>query len=129
MLVCILTLLLIHQSTTNKQALAALASTIITDKTTVNELQKSVYTAGYSASVLRTTLFDVGEIHSLPFEDGAFDVVHTHQVLQHISDPVKALREMRRVTETGGLVACRESASLLGILNQRVYMHGTTCSR
>ncbi|OBT81579.1 hypothetical protein VE02_09934 [Pseudogymnoascus sp. 03VT05] len=56
--------------------------------------------------------FEIGDIHSLPFEDDAFDVVHSHQVLQHISDPVNALQEMRRVTKVGGLVACRESASM-----------------
>lgn len=56
--------------------------------------------------------FEVGDIDSLPFEDDAFDVVHAHQVLQHISNPVKALQEMRRVTKVGGLVACRESASM-----------------
>lgn len=55
--------------------------------------------------------FKVGDIHSLPFEDNTFDIVHAHQVLQHISDPVSGLREMRRVTKPGGLVASRESAS------------------
>ena len=56
--------------------------------------------------------FEIGDIHSLRFEDDAFDVVHAHQVLQHIAEPVKALQEMRRVTKVGGLVACRESASV-----------------
>ena len=51
--------------------------------------------------------FEIGDIHSLRFEDDTFDVVHAHQVLQHIADPVKALQEMRRVTKVGGLVACR----------------------
>ncbi|KAL3958378.1 hypothetical protein ACCO45_006540 [Purpureocillium lilacinum] len=56
--------------------------------------------------------FAVADVHSLPFDDDSFDVVHAHQVLQHIADPVKALREMRRVAKPGGLVACRESASM-----------------
>src|SRR4051794_11033610 len=51
----------------------------------------------------------VGDVHALPFEDGSFDVVHAHQVLQHVADPVQALREMRRVCAPGGLVAVRES--------------------
>ncbi|OBT82215.1 hypothetical protein VE02_09003 [Pseudogymnoascus sp. 03VT05] len=56
--------------------------------------------------------FKVGDIHALDFPDASFDVVHAHQVLQHISDPVLALREMRRVAKPGGIVAARESASM-----------------
>jgi len=55
--------------------------------------------------------FKVGDIHSLPFPDNSFDIAHAHQVLQHIADPIQALREMRRVVKPGGIVACRESAS------------------
>ena len=32
-----------------------------------------------------------------------------HQVLQHVGDPVTALREMRRVTKQGGIVAARDA--------------------
>lgn len=56
--------------------------------------------------------FQVGDIHELPFEDGSFDIVHVHQVLQHVRDPVKGLREMKRVCKKGGLVAVRESAGM-----------------
>ncbi len=45
----------------------------------------------------------------LPFDDDSFDVVHAHQVLQHVGDPVAVLREMRRVTRPGGLVAVRDA--------------------
>ena len=58
--------------------------------------------------------FRVGDIHDLEFPDDSFDIVHVHQVLQHISDPIQALREMRRVARSdGGIVAARESAQLL----------------
>lgn len=53
--------------------------------------------------------FAVGDVHDLPFDAGTFDVVHAHQVLQHVHDPVQALREMRRVCRPGGLVAARDS--------------------
>ena len=53
--------------------------------------------------------FVAGNIYDLPFEDGSFDVVHTHQVLHHLVDPVAALREMRRVARPGGIVAVREA--------------------
>ena len=38
--------------------------------------------------------FVVGDVHALDFPDDTFDVVHAHQVLQHVADPVKALTEM-----------------------------------
>lgn len=53
--------------------------------------------------------FQVGDVYDLPFVDDVFDVVHAHQVLQHLSDPVRALREMRRVTRPGGVVAVRDA--------------------
>ena len=53
--------------------------------------------------------YAVGDIHALDFPDASFDVVHTHQVLQHVADPVQALCEMRRVCRPGGIVAARDS--------------------
>jgi ubiquinone/menaquinone biosynthesis C-methylase UbiE len=54
-------------------------------------------------------VFETGDVYALPYEDDSFDVVHAHQVLQHLTDPVAALREMRRVCRPGGLVACRDA--------------------
>ncbi|NEA66839.1 methyltransferase domain-containing protein [Streptomyces sp. SID12488] len=53
--------------------------------------------------------FSVADIHALDFPDDTFCVVHAHQVLQHVGDPVRALSEMHRVTKPGGYVAVRES--------------------
>jgi SAM-dependent methyltransferase len=53
--------------------------------------------------------FAVTDVHALDLPDDAFDVVHAHQVLQHVADPVQALREMRRVCRPGGIVAVRDS--------------------
>jgi ubiquinone/menaquinone biosynthesis C-methylase UbiE len=53
--------------------------------------------------------FSVEDVHALSFADDSFDVVHAHQVLQHVGDPVQALREMRRVTVPGGIVAARDA--------------------
>lgn len=50
-----------------------------------------------------------GDVASLPFADGSFDVVHAHQVLQHLADPVAALREMARVCRQGGIIAARDA--------------------
>ena len=53
--------------------------------------------------------FGVGDVYALDHEAATFDVVHAHQVLQHLSDPVAALREMARVCKPDGLVAVRDS--------------------
>ena len=53
--------------------------------------------------------FQVGDVYALAFDDGSFDVVHAHQVLQHLTDPVAALREARRVLAPGGRLAVRDS--------------------
>jgi ubiquinone/menaquinone biosynthesis C-methylase UbiE len=53
--------------------------------------------------------FAVGDIYALAFADASFDVVHAHQVLQHLRDPIAALRELRRVLRPGGTLAARDS--------------------
>ncbi len=53
--------------------------------------------------------FAVDDAYRLSDPDDTWDVVHAHQVLQHLSDPVAALREMRRVARPGGLVAVRDA--------------------
>ena len=50
-----------------------------------------------------------GNVYALDLPDDQFDVVHAHQVLQHLADPVTALSEMARVTRTGGLVGARDT--------------------
>jgi len=52
--------------------------------------------------------FAVGDVYNLEFEDSSFDVVYAHQVLQHLSDPTRALMEMRRVLRDGGCSRCRD---------------------
>ncbi|MEE2051965.1 methyltransferase domain-containing protein [Nocardiopsis tropica] len=53
--------------------------------------------------------FRVADVHRLDLPDDSFDVVHAHQVLQHVADPVRALAEMRRVARPGGTVAARDA--------------------
>jgi SAM-dependent methyltransferase len=54
-------------------------------------------------------LFATSDVHALEFRDDTFDVVHAHQVLQHVDDPVLALRELSRVCVPGGVVAVRDA--------------------
>jgi len=53
--------------------------------------------------------FAVADVHALDHPDDTFDVVHAHQVLQHVGDPVGALEEMMRVIRPGGIVAVRDA--------------------
>ena len=44
------------------------------------------------------------DLQSLPFDDGAFDVVTGFNAFQYAADPVAALEEAKRVTRPGGQV-------------------------
>ena len=45
-----------------------------------------------------------GDVHRLPLRTGTFDITCSHFLLLWLSDPLAAIREMRRVTRTGGHV-------------------------
>jgi len=49
--------------------------------------------------------FQIGNADALPFLDQSFDAALALLVLQDLSDPGKAVREMARVTKAGGVVA------------------------
>jgi SAM-dependent methyltransferase len=48
---------------------------------------------------LENLRFEVADLFALGFPDASFDVIHLHQVLQHVDDPVAALVELRRVLD------------------------------
>jgi ubiquinone/menaquinone biosynthesis C-methylase UbiE len=53
--------------------------------------------------------FEPGDAYALDYDDDSFDIIHLHQVLQHLTDPVRALNGMRRVLAPGGVLAARDS--------------------
>jgi SAM-dependent methyltransferase len=53
--------------------------------------------------------FTAGDFRSVDFEPASFEVVHAHQVLQHLRDPVGALASMAGLVRPGGRVAVRDS--------------------
>jgi ubiquinone/menaquinone biosynthesis C-methylase UbiE len=61
------------------------------------------------ASDVPNLRFEVADGYALDFAPASFDVVHAHQVLQHLARPVEALREWRRVLRPGGVIGVRDA--------------------
>lgn len=52
--------------------------------------------------------FAVNSVYDTGYSDDSFDAAYAHQVLQHLSEPVRALNEVRRILRPGGICAVRE---------------------
>lgn len=52
----------------------------------------------------------LGDVTAMPFADGSFDVVTCRFAFHHFPEPLKVLREMRRVCRGGGRVVVADSA-------------------
>ena len=57
---------------------------------------------------VRNVTFEVGNIYKPRFEPGSFDAIFAHQVLQHLRHPVDAIRQMRELLATSGVLGVRE---------------------
>ena len=53
--------------------------------------------------------FETANVYELPFPHNTFDAVFSHAVVEHLSDPMKALKEMRRVLKVGGVLGLRDA--------------------
>ncbi len=53
--------------------------------------------------------FVVADVYALPFADATFDAVFAHAMLYHLRDPLRVLREFRRVLKPEGLVGIRDT--------------------
>ena len=52
--------------------------------------------------------FSVGNVYDLDFADNSFDAVFAHNVLEHMVEPGRALQEMKRVLQPGGVIGLRD---------------------
>lgn len=59
-------------------------------------------------SKLSDVSFRTADVYQLPFADATFDAVFTHNMPEHLSDPLKAFREMQRVLKPGGVIGARD---------------------
>lgn len=85
-----------------------LAELVTPGKTVGLDLDESQLALAREAAASRglsNARFEVGSVYELPFADASFDVALAHTVLFHLSDPLRAMRELRRVLAPGGIVA------------------------
>lgn len=61
--------------------------------------------------------FVQGSAYELPFEDGSFDACRCERVLQHLDEPLAAIREMMRVVRPGGSVLILDPDFGTGVLD------------
>jgi SAM-dependent methyltransferase len=67
--------------------------------------------------------FRVGSAYELPFADAQFDALFSHALLEHLREPVRAMREFLRVLKPGGVMGVATpdwSGFLVGPLNRGV---------
>lgn len=70
--------------------------------------QLEVARAAAAQRGLGNARFEQASIYEIPAPDASFDVAVAHFVIEHVSDPPRALREMRRVLRPGGIAAIKD---------------------
>jgi SAM-dependent methyltransferase len=70
----------------------------------IDETQLATARAEAERRGLDNVRFEVASIYELPFPDSSFDAALAHTLLFHLSDPLRALRSLRRVLKPGGVV-------------------------
>lgn len=81
----------------------ALFTSIDISGPSVTQAEKVVNKAG-----LKNVIFRQADIFNLPFETGSFDHIFVCFVLEHLSGPANALRELKKVLKPGGSITVIE---------------------
>jgi len=50
--------------------------------------------------------FTIGEAHHLPFRNGVFDKVYSKHCLEHLENPLRFFKEVKRVLKKRGILEC-----------------------
>ena len=56
--------------------------------------------------------YELGDVYKIPLEDGYADLTCCRTLLMHLTEPLKAVKEMARVTRTGGSVVVLEGGKM-----------------
>jgi ubiquinone/menaquinone biosynthesis C-methylase UbiE len=58
-------------------------------------------------------VFTRGDAQDLPYKENTFDVVYCRYILEHVQDPLRMLKEARRVLKPGGKLFIQENSILI----------------
>ncbi len=64
------------------------------------------------AGLSRIISYEPGDAYKIPLEDGYADLTCCRTLLMHLQDPLKAVKEMARITKTGGSVVAVEGGKM-----------------
>ena len=78
-------------------------------KKACQQSQQAVFTQKSSDGLRSDIRFQKADIHQLPFLDNSFDISAIAYGLRNVVDPVPVLKEMARVTRSGGQVMILET--------------------
>jgi hypothetical protein len=65
------------------------------------DLQEGRERGGKQVHVPESTTLTVGDISALPYRTGSFDYVYASHILEHVTDPIVACREIMRAGRAG----------------------------
>jgi len=81
----------------------------------IDSNEKSIHAAitdTKKARLSQTVSYKLGDVYKIPLEDDFSDLTCCRTLLMHLTEPLKAVREMARVTRTGGSVVALEGGKM-----------------